>query len=81
MNGLLSAVLEEGSCETGFSPGEDCCRELILSSSCCEVNGEAWVRVLPPLLGMVLRDGGEIGEILVGKLPALEDSLGGKFRS
>lgn len=36
--------------------------------------------VLPPLLsGIVPRDGGT-GEILVGKLPVVEDSLGGKFR-
>jgi hypothetical protein len=39
IKGLFSAVLEEGTCEAGFSPGEDCCRELILSSSCCELSG------------------------------------------
>ncbi len=52
---------------------------MILSSSCCEVSEEGWVEVLP-LLGIVPIDGGT-GEILVGKLLVLEDSLGGKFRS
>lgn len=78
MNGLFSAVLDEGSCEAGFSPVEGCCRELILSSSCCEFSAEVLPRLL---LGMLSRDGGRTGEILVGKLPGLEDSLGGKFRN
>lgn len=81
INGLLVGVPEAGCSEEGLFPGEAACRALIVSSSCCEVNGEVWVGILPRLLlGMVATEGGTTGEMLGEKLGVLEDRLGGKFR-